>query len=428
MKKIFFIFLIFAAKAIIAQHTKDVADTSFPNCTVNGSPVVAGETISFAVGAHISHTQFNDCHGASRINPIFIDLNGQTIDGENADIILELQNCSYINISNGFLINSSTQGMNTSTSWGIEIDNIDISNTTSTALLGGYQGVASDSSKWRSSFMDPYLVVTNCVTDSEGISVSSVNWDSWFQQSDTVWQHPLLAYALIANNTIHDTPYDGIQIGSCLDADIYGNEVYNYGQIDDANYNNGIHLASGVTGKIYNNYIHRTGATDGYGIYNASNGADIYNNVLDSVFNGINMTSILTSANSSTKLMHNTLSRVVGNYGINVAGEYFNSMFIFNNIVHFTTVPDDATTFYVRTVSTPTNYEISNNYLNYEGAVPTTDIFNDPGNADFYLKALSPAINYGHGKARFFISGLRKDFVGERRPGKGSVDAGAYTY
>ena len=414
-------------------YPKPVGTDSFTNGMVDGNTLIGGDVILYDVGAHTGTQFFQGFNGESEENPILINVNNQSIDAQGDNKALNLRDCSHIKVINGTFFGSSTQGVYTAESWGISVDSVISHSHSGTAFRLGYQSVVDEPSLQRANFIDPYAYLNNCTAynitgTGEGGYMGASN-PHWYKvNSDgTVFQYAKLAKGRITNSTFYDIGFDGIQMGSCEDGIISGNEVYNYGTLADASDMNGIQLGQGSSILCYNNYIHDYGAgSTGYGIFVQGDSNLVFNNVIDNSYNGINAGSgSYAGSNAELLIFNNTITRVQGDYGIRVNTRFLRTTNIQNNIIHFDVQPNGSTSFYVDPVLLSTNYELDNYLHTYEGENAMSSLFEDYINDDFSLKAGSAAIGSGVSLVSF-DSLLVKNYINELRPLSGVVDAGAY--
>ena len=417
----------------MAEYPKPVGTDSFTDGKVGGTTLVGGDIILYDVGSHTGTQFFKDFHGESEENPIIIDVNGQSVDAQSENKALSLRDCSHIKIINGTFFGSSTQGVYCAESWGVSIDSVTSHSHVGTAFRVGYQSVVDEPTLQRANFTDPYALINNCtaynITGSgEGAYMGASN-PHWYKVNTdgTVFQYAKLAKGRITNSTFYNIGFDAIQMGSCEDGIISGNEVYNYGTLADASDMNGIQLGQGSSTLCYNNYIHDYGAgSTGYGIFVQGDSNIVFNNIIDNAYNGINAGSgSYAGSNAELLILNNTITRIQGEYGIRINTRFLRTTNIQNNLIHFDIQPNGSTTFYTDVVYSSTNYILDNYLHTYEGENSMISLFTDYANDDFSLKAGSAAIGGGI-SVSLFNSMLMNNYIDELRPITGSIDIGAY--
>lgn len=388
----------------MATHQKPITTDFFTDGKVDGTTVNAGDTIVYDPSTHTGNQTFNGFHGESEDNPIFIDVNGRDVDAQNENIAFRLTNCSNIEVIDGTFRNSSAQGVYTPESWGITLRGITSLDHVGTLIRIGLQSAVNVPAFQRGfPFIDTHAILDSCIAkgssgQGEGFYMGASDPHEYPVNADgTIFQSALLQKGRIFNGVTDNTGFDGIQMGSCLDGLIYGNEVSNFGTQNDAGDMQGIQLGQGTSALCYDNYIHdyATGST-GFGIFSQSDSSKVYNNIIDNVYNGINAgNGMYQGDNANLLVVNNSISQVKGLYGVNVNSWHLRSTRVQNNLIHFTTLPNDTTTFYIKEVTLPTNYVDPNNFKTYEAQDALATIFTDPSTDDFTLKAGSPALSGG---------------------------------
>lgn len=424
------LFLLLSFSVNATNYDQDIVDSGshFNESAFGGATVVGGDTITYEVGNHTGKQYFNGYHGSDG-NPIVLIFTGADIDGGGSNIILDLAACSYLKIIGGTFHNSSTQGISGTSSWAIEIDGTTVYNCTGTAIRIGYQSVSSNPSKWRASFIDPYAIVTNCTVyetyvGGEGIYLGASNPQRINFIDGVAWQYCFLAYGKISGNTCYNIWMDAIQIGSCLDAHVFDNYIYDYAVGNDPEDKNGIQMGKGTRGLCYNNFVRGSQAvTDGAMYFIQGDGVLVFNNIGIDGFNGINVQAEYTTSNTVTEVYNNTFVDLK-KFGAYVNASQLRMIKIENNIFHHAVEPNGSTTKYLQVIHTPSLYFESNNIHTYEAIDSKASLFVDTATEDFTLIGGSSALGGGK-NLKWFSSKLMKTYSGEWRNFSGGWDLGA---
>ena len=232
---------------------------------------------------------------------------------------------------------------------------------------------------------------------------------------------PALKGVQVHHNIIDNTGWDAIQVASAIaNCNIHHNQVLRDSQKNSKSQTGGIRVAEGSQCNVYNNLVKQGKGPGIIVIGKNSHKYDIYNNVL--VKNGLgdkkgnNVGTGISVFTGQARIWNNTIVQPK-TVGIKYRGANTRYSRIENNLV---VAPGNSGKKAYVDDGRRRKVGVSNN-LNISSV--TKAKFKNPGKDDYGLKAGSPAIDAGK---NISVNGLKKDFVGTKRPQGKRFDVGAY--
>ncbi len=284
--------LLFAFNSAIAQHKYEI-DTIINLVDAEFKPYTSlepGDTIFLKPGIR-KLLILRNIHGNIEHPITIINLDGLVEFNSNHYFGISIRHCSFIHLSGEgnpklkygiaiYNIQGTALGVG-DYSTDFEINNIEIGNSL-------YSGITAktepDCDFNRNNFVQKNTVIHDCYIHNSG--TESMYIGSSFYNGQTLTCNgkqkivlpALLSNVKIYNNIIEYSGWDGIQVSSAINTQIYNNKIYYDSQKQVDWQMTGIILGEGSTGSIYNNLI-----KDGEGAGILTNGLGdikIYNNII----------------------------------------------------------------------------------------------------------------------------------------------------
>ncbi len=227
----------------------------------------------------------------------------------------------------------------------------------------------------------------------------------------------------VYSNILRNTGWEGIQVGSAIQgAEIFNNDIENYGQANKANQRNGIQLGEGTGGLCYNNRI-VNGNGNGLNVLGYGDNVIFNNLIVNPKRNGV-FCDTRFSPGEGFIFINNTIINP-GFDGLKIYAFDLNNK-AFNNIVvnpgNYDVYESDKTSSVGEDafISHGEKTELSNNFF-------TRDIneVQFQSNSNFDIKSNSPVIDAGIDVSRYNII---YDFLGRKRPYGTAYDIGAFEF
>jgi hypothetical protein len=227
----------------------------------------------------------------------------------------------------------------------------------------------------------------------------------------------------VYSNIFKNTGWEGLQVGCAIQgAEIYNNDIENFGQADRENQRNGLQLGEGTGGLCYNNRI-VNGNGNGMNVLGYGDNLIFNNIIVNAKRNGI-FCDTRFSPGDGFMFINNTVINP-GLDGLKIFAFDLNNKAYNNTIVNpgnydvyendnSDSKPEDAY------ISYGDKTELSNNYF-------TRDIteLHFLGDSNLDLKADSPLIDQGLDVSSYNIT---FDFEGRLRPAGDAYDIGAFEF
>lgn len=230
----------------------------------------------------------------------------------------------------------------------------------------------------------------------------------------------------VYNNIFRNTGWEALQVGCAIKgAEIYNNDILNFGQADVANQRNGIQLGEGTGGLCYNNKI-VNGNGNGLNVLGYGDNLIFNNLIVNSKRNGVFCDERFTPGDGF-KFLNNTIINS-GFDGILIYASNLSENLIINNLIinpgNYEEYENDKTS---KTgddsfINHNSNTTVKNNYF-------SRDIneleFVEFSKNNFDVKEQSPVIDSGYDVLSY---GINFDILGRNRPSGSGFDIGAYEY
>jgi hypothetical protein len=401
--------------------------SSFGGATVN-----AGDTILFDSGTHIGYQTFRNYIG-TEANPIIIDLNAQTIDGQNNSSWtgIALEDCDHIEVKNGSLVNITQSKSGVLAREGSYIiDGLTITGGNQCIAIHNDEAIGSNYINRRTDYPpdgvgNEYVTVKNCTLSGaqyEGIYIGASNTEKWLQDTtdrSVIYEQPLVRDAIVENCNVSNCGDDGIQVGA-LSMIVRDNTITNVGTALGT-HTSGIQINPIGSVEVYRNFIKDCGP----GIFIACSNSRVYNNIIKDAKNGVALTFTKQEANENHWFFNNTMTDINQHCIPNWNGIAPNNR-LWNNIMHLT-APEDGSTHSFYYVGTDRNVNMDEqNNIEVDSAAGLTALnFTDYANDDLTLGVGSTAIDAGQ-NLYDDLDYLRTNYSGSNRSSSGSWDSGAY--
>ncbi|MFN6946081.1 MAG: discoidin domain-containing protein [Cytophagaceae bacterium] len=370
-------------RALLLRNFKGTADK--PIIFINKGKVVFKLTSSNAYGLRVDNSSFFRITGT----------------GGDAERGIEIDG-SHLGLSIGAL------------STNCEVDHLEIHNI-------GFAGIMAktdpscDQATWRQNFtMRDVRIHDNYIYDTQGEGIYIGN--SFYVKGRDLPCGSILPHAIhgcrVYDNTLRNTGWEAIQVGCVTqDAEIFNNDIENYGFRNISAQNNGIQIGEGTSSKCYNNIVNK-GKGNGIIVLTDRNNY-VYNNlIINAEGRGVFCDSRGTTQGSEFAFINNTLI----NPGIGGIWQYSSTTknTIYNNLI--TGMKADVVL---------RNGAAADQKNNLIIATVAEAQFVNPGSGNYQLKAGSPAIDAGKNVASY---GITFDLAGNARPAGAGFDVGAYEF
>lgn len=235
------------------------------------------------------------------------------------------------------------------------------------------------------------------------------------------------------NNIVDSTGWDGIQVSSAINAEIFDNRVTNYGTANMGSQQAGIILGSKSIGKVYNNFVANG---TGQGIVLTGYKTNwVYNNVI--VNAGWDGTGVRQDAvaiddrpmpyDKYVGLKIYIFNNTIVNPGrnpiqlYNSYGTMDKGSLIYNNLL---VKPNNSSPYGNKYMGIDGNLSIDSSHNLYLATIEEAKFVN-PTALDFHLNSNSSAVDGGLDASSY---GIIKDIDGLSRPQGAAFDIGAYEY
>lgn len=447
LKLVSILFFLFAGYHVKAQ-SRD-CDVEIPESifVIDGShgSIHPGDVVCIK-GSTKDFLLIRNVNGTAEQPVEFINNDGVVIINTDNYYGIKISHSSFIKLSGtgsefvkyGFQVQRVAAGTGLSVgdlSTDVEIENVEIANTSIAGVYAKTDPTCSDFSSTRDKFTMYNFKFHDCYVHDvadEGLYIGSSKYSGQHLTGDCdtlVYPHVLIG-TRVYNNIINNTGWDGIQVSSAEeDCKVYNNEIRNDSYAGHNGQMSGILIGGGTRADVYNNKIY-DGKGDGIDIFGLGS-MRVFNNLIvragrtympnDPVAfkHGIYLGKAVTQADEDNKIYNNTIVSPKS-FGITYANDESNMGYLINNVVvnpGYTDAGDAA--FYNINVDA-SQIEIENNYSNSNvEAAKFMDVITD----NYDLKVNSPLIDKGKDMTS---EGLVFDIDGRNRPFHNYTDMGAY--
>ncbi len=381
---------------------------------------------------------FKNIKGTSEKPVLITNCNGQAVvDLPGRAYAISTSNCQYFRITGAgdpsvkygiSISNVSSKGLDLNNlSSNFEIDRLEISKIGFAGIMAKTDPTCDDATIRGNFTMRDVSIHHNYVhdTDGEGFYIGNSFYANGRKLDCGVRLPHDIVDVKVYSNIFRNTGWEALQIGCAIQgAEIFNNDIENYGMANKKGQRNGIQIGEGTGGLCYNNRIVNG---NGNGLIVMGYGDNIvYNNlIVNPGRNGIFCDERYSPGKGFTFLNNTIINPPID--GIKILSKNLSNK-IHNNIIvnpgfyddyendNKSTVGEDAY------VNHRPNTEVSNNYF-------TRDInevkFVNANQLNFDLSAQSPAIDSAMDVHSYNII---YDLLGRKRPAGNGYDMGAYEY
>ncbi len=228
----------------------------------------------------------------------------------------------------------------------------------------------------------------------------------------------------VYSNIFRNTGWEGIQIGSASKgAEIYNNDIENYGQANRKNQRNGIQLGEGTGGLCYNNRI-VNGNGNGMNVLGYGDNVIFNNLIINPKRNGVFCDTRFTPGAGFTFLNNTIVNPGFDGFKIfafNKNNKVYNNIIVNPGYLEGNETDKPSVNSDYSFISHGDNTTTSNNYCTRE--IDEILFFNPANNFD--IKSQSPVIDQGKDISGYEIN---IDFAGRSRLAGEAYDIGAYEF